>query len=343
MSLFIKYGAMAGSAEKVFVQHGLITALSQARYSLAATSIVNYALFAGGSTESTYFDTVDSYNTSLVRQTSTSLSLKKHAMTSAAIGDYALFAGGIRYIAGSLEISSGVEAYNSSLVKSTPTGLQRARRLMGSTSTASYAILAGGMDFSGNWANAEIDAYSSTLVRKTSSLSTMRSNSSAVTIAGYALFAGGQKGGYQDYEKIKSIEIVTNSITLGTPLELTGARSSMGAALAGDYALFVGGQTSTGNTGIVDTFNSSLVRMTQTTVDVKGVYEGTTVENCAIFVGGGAVYFFNESLVRTKCFLEVNRAGGSITTIANYALYGGGRTGAATFIEKNQVSAFQVI
>ena len=68
------------------------TALSVARYSLAATSIGDYALFGGGNPTSA---TVDAYNTTLTRSTPTALSVARYNFAATSIGDYALFGGGI--------------------------------------------------------------------------------------------------------------------------------------------------------------------------------------------------------------------------------------------------------
>ncbi len=55
----------------------------------------DYALFAGGRTgSSSYTDTVDAYNTDLVRFTLTPLSRTRYRLAGASVGDYALFAGG---------------------------------------------------------------------------------------------------------------------------------------------------------------------------------------------------------------------------------------------------------
>ena len=79
------------------------TNLSQARESLAATSIGNYALFGGGYKSAV----VDAYDTSLVRTTPTPLSKAKTYLAATSIGNYALFGGG--YYSG---ISNVVDAYS---------------------------------------------------------------------------------------------------------------------------------------------------------------------------------------------------------------------------------------
>ena len=69
------------------------TALSKARYGLAATSVGDYALFGGGYASS-YSNVVDAYNTSLTRSTPTALSKARSYLAATSVGDYALFGGG---------------------------------------------------------------------------------------------------------------------------------------------------------------------------------------------------------------------------------------------------------
>jgi len=81
---------------QAFVADGTLTrstptALSSARYNLAATSIGDYALFGGGDPASAV---VDAYNTSLTRSTPTALSSARRSLAATSIGDYALFGGG---------------------------------------------------------------------------------------------------------------------------------------------------------------------------------------------------------------------------------------------------------
>ena len=69
------------------------TALSQARDSLAAKTVGNYALFGGGYVDG-YSAVVDAYNTSLTRSTPTELSQARVGLAATSVGNYALFGGG---------------------------------------------------------------------------------------------------------------------------------------------------------------------------------------------------------------------------------------------------------
>ena len=68
--------------------------LSQARYSLAATSIGNYALFGGGNGPYVIDSTVDIFNALTGQWTTASLSQARYELAATTVGNYALFGGG---------------------------------------------------------------------------------------------------------------------------------------------------------------------------------------------------------------------------------------------------------
>ena len=78
---FIKYG-------------GSIENLSVSRENLSATAIDNYILFGGGIWSTTFYSTVDAYDSSLTRTTATDLSEGKRYPLATTVGNYALFGGG---------------------------------------------------------------------------------------------------------------------------------------------------------------------------------------------------------------------------------------------------------
>ena len=96
------------------------TPLSQARSSLAATTLGDYALFGGGNTGSTRIggtsgtSVVDAYNKSLTRSTPTALSAYRLRLAATTLGDYALFGGGDRgseYASSNMTPANHVEVY----------------------------------------------------------------------------------------------------------------------------------------------------------------------------------------------------------------------------------------
>ena len=69
-------------------------ALSQGRYSLAATMGGNYALFGGGGLSGGYSTVIDAYDENLTRTTPTPLSQSRSGLAATTVGNYALFGGG---------------------------------------------------------------------------------------------------------------------------------------------------------------------------------------------------------------------------------------------------------
>ena len=161
------------------------TNLSQARESLAATSIGNYALFGGGY-YSGISNVVDAYDTSLVRTTPDRLSQARQYLAATSIGDYALFGGGDVSYSPYYYYSSAVDAYDTSLVRTTPTPLSSSRSSLAATSIGNYAL------FGGGYKSAVVDAYDTSLVRTTPTpLSKAKTYLAATSIGNYALFGGG--------------------------------------------------------------------------------------------------------------------------------------------------------
>ena len=96
------------------------TPLSAGRFSLAATTVGNYALFGGGYGGG-YSSTVDAYDTSLTRTIPTPLSEARSDLAATTVGNYALFGGGDN------NLTATVDAYDTSLTRTTATPLSEAR------------------------------------------------------------------------------------------------------------------------------------------------------------------------------------------------------------------------
>ena len=185
------------SAEQKLGYYGTVTALSQARNGLAATTVGSYGLFGGGIISFKCSAVVDAYSSSLVRSTPTALSQARSSCGATTVGGYALFGGGIidMTVSGYDIINTNtaiVDAYSSSLVRSTPTALSQARSYIGATSVGVYALFGGGYGKGSSEGCSTVDAYSSSLVRSTpTALSQARGYIEATSVGVYALFGGG--------------------------------------------------------------------------------------------------------------------------------------------------------
>ena len=313
--------------------YGTITAMSTAKHSHAATTVGNYALFAGGMNSSGEVASVDAYNASLVRSTPTALSIGRAYLSATSVGEFALFGGGGNRSGATWYAS--VDAYNASLTRSTPTALSAGRAYSSATTVGNYALFAGGKNSSAYLDT--VDAYNASLTRSTpTALSFARCNVSATTVGNYALFAGGAESG----GALDTVDAYNASLTRSTPTALSFARASMPATTVGNYALFAGGMTLTASYEVlscdtVDAYNTSLTRSTPTALSVaRDSLAATQLGDYALFGLGedaatgeamSVVDAYDSSLVRsTPAALTGRGANPASATVGNYALFSGG-------------------
>lgn len=203
--------------------------------------------------------------------------------SAASTGDYALFAGlDPKY-------KTAVEALSKSFVHSTAPDLKKARNMIGSGSIGDYAVFAGGWNSSSNYASeydrTEVDAYSSTLVKKTAgSLSTKRAYASSANVGNYLLFGNGNC----DNEDVL-VDTYSSSLVHGTASALTCSESyktnARGASTT-SYALFGGGGRGSIYTNLVDAYSSSLVKSSAPSLSVAREPYGASVGEFGLFIGG---------------------------------------------------------
>ena len=159
------------------------TPLSEARSTLAATTVGNYALFADGYDTGMPKNIVDAYDTSLTRTIPTPLSEGRSELAATTVGDYALFGGGGNMGTG----IATVDAYDTSLTRTIPTPLSEARYGLSATSVGDYALFGG--------SGSTVDAYDTSLTRTIPTpLSEARYGLSATSVGICALFGGGGSG-----------------------------------------------------------------------------------------------------------------------------------------------------
>lgn len=216
-------------------------ALSYARKWHSSARAGNYLVIHGGANATV----ADGYDNSLSRYTIEVPSNYKKVeyCSSASIGNYALFGGG-RVIGTSTNI---VVAFDSSLTYSLPEGLLGARYLHFATSVNDYALFAGGEYYLGTsgsiYADDLISVYDESLTRTNSiKLKSARRSAEAVSMEGYALFAGGygilSSGGYSEMTDVDAFD---KSLTAVTVAPLAQCRVDAAATSVGDYALIGGG------------------------------------------------------------------------------------------------------
>lgn len=303
--------------------YGTATPLSQARDSMGATTVGNYALFGGGNYNG-YKNVVDAYDASLTRTIPTPLSVARSFAAATTVGNYALFGGG-----GTNDTTfATVDAYNASLTRSIPTPFEKARTHVAATTVGNYALFCGG-NLNLNNRTDEMDAYDTSLTKAIlAPYSNEITKLAATTIGNYALFGGGRYNGYTDI-----VNAYDASLTRTLPTVLSVGRASLSAATVGNYALFGGGWNLNNSSNVVDAYDASLTRTTPTALSAaRRDITTTTVGGFALFAGGeygegSTVDAYDVNLTRTLPTPLPNADywfGGA--TIGNYALFAGGRS-----------------
>ena len=328
--------------------------LSQKRFGLAATTVGNKAIFAGGRTVGgAVSDVVDIYDMSLGAPTNPAawstakLSQAREWLCAVTVGDKAIFAGG------RLSDSSGtffdrVDIYDASSGTWTTASLSQARYALAATTVSSKAFFAGGRGYYVDYAI--VDIYDSTLGSPTNpaawsthTLSHAQSWLSGVTVGSKAIFAGG----YYPYSKVVDIY----DSTLGSPTnpaawytaELSQARNGIAAISLGDIALFAWGSTDTTSYAVVDIYDASLgTWSTSNLSQARYNLSATTLGNIGIFGGGNDLsgnYFdrvdiYDASLGEptdpaawSTDALSQARANLDAITVGDFAMFAGGQVG----------------
>lgn len=203
--------------------------------------------------------------------------------SAASTGDYALFAGlGSGY-------KTAVEALSKSFVHSTAPDLKKARNSIGSGSVGDYAVFAGGWNSSGDTSSqydrTEVDAYSSSLVKKAAgSLSTKRANASSANVGDYLIFGNGNC----NYSE-PPIDTYSSSLVKKTVSALSCANKySASGASTPSYALFGGAYYTSSYTNLVDAYSSSLVKSSAPNLSVARSAQGASVGEYALYIGGNS-------------------------------------------------------
>ena len=288
--------------------------LSEGRYNLAATTVGNLAIFAGGynSDGNNYSDVVDVFRSSngkieKVNNSSIKLSQGRTDLAATTLGNppVAIFAGG-HYDS---EYCQEVDVFqcdnngNLEQVDYELESLSIARAYLAATTVGNRAIFAGGISDGNNYSDV-IDVFrcdSNGNIEKVTlddddniKLSEGRAYLAATTVEDLAIFAGGENGdGYSDavdvfrYDSNGNLEKVFNNIKLSKP------RAFLAATTVGNLAIFAGGYNSDGYKDDVDVFrydsNGNLEKVPDDDIKLsegRAFLAATTVGNLAIFAGG---------------------------------------------------------
>lgn len=309
--------------------YGTITPLSEGRYSLAATSVGDYALFSGGQRSSSAVSSkVDAYDTSLTNSSAASMTSALYYHSATTVGDYALFGGGNN---GSSYVGY-VFTYNSSLTRGQAENFWGAMKKyrLAATSVGNYAIFGGGG--AGGSYYGTVDAYDASLTHvgnDSIGLSYARSMLAATSVGDYALFGGGNGSGSNARLRV---DAYNKSLTRTTATEFSSPKYGLVATTVGNYALFGGGPMSDLS---VEVYDTSLTRLTALNLsEERYSLAAVTVGKYALFGGGtnlstyegiATVDVYDASLTKTVTTnLREARSELAATAVGDYALFGGG-------------------
>jgi hypothetical protein len=216
-----------------------IASLSIARRGLAATSVSDLALFAGGQDfTSAPSRVVDVFNSTSGVWSTAHLSAPTLGPIATSVADVALF-----FIGG-----ASVDIFNSTSGLWTTAYLSSSRSGVATTSVSGLALFAGGDG------SKVVDIFNSTAgVWTVAALSVARYSLAATSISSLALFAGGQV----DSGCVNVVDIFNCISGAWSTAVLSVARSSLAATSVSGLAIFAGGQLSSNfASNVVDIFVS---------------------------------------------------------------------------------------
>ncbi|MCP3918093.1 MAG: hypothetical protein GY711_21300 [bacterium] len=312
--------------------------LSVARSDLAATSVGDKALFAGGraNVPQTKFATVDLYDAVTRTWTTASLSVARSRLAAASAGGRAFFAGG--FLQGNYE-SSRVDIYDDATATWSTAELSIGRAALVGASAGNKVFFAGGFPD-----HTRVDIYDvATDAWSTAELSTPRHDLAATTVGGLVLFGGG----WSPSAMVDTVDIFDTGTGAWTTTQLPTPRGYLTAASVAGLALFAGGWV---DGDPVEFYDPATATWTGTTLSVpRQSPAGTTVGQRGVFAGGlqsngvatDRVDLYDAGTQTwSTASLSLARAFAVATSVRGQALFAGGRPWASLGAE-SRVDIFE--
>jgi hypothetical protein len=320
--------------------------LSAPRTDLAAVTVGDLALFAGGLNGQVASAVVDIYDATTDTWTVATLSVPRSSLAATAVGPYALFAGGALSPTAETAV---VDVLDTQTMTWSVASLKQARFLLAATTVGSKAIFAGGATGGIGNANAQpsavVDIYDASVgppsnpaAWSETTLSEARGMLAAVTAEDRVLFAGGFNGAAAS----ATVDVYDDSTGQWHVTQLSQARafrSSTSAAAVGSRAFIAGGETQPGvMTDVVDIYDAQtgawdLAQLSS----ARGGLAATALGNMVFFAGGVRSGFVPSVKVdslnagtgqwASSAPLSQARAGLAAVTVGDQALFAGGTSG----------------
>ena len=235
--------------------------LSRARYRLAAATIGNKAIFAGGESDSGYVADVDIYDDATGVWSTASLSAPRSWLAASAVGTKALFAGGEVPLVGYDQAINVIDIFDASTNSWSTAKLSTARENLAATTVGTKVMFAGGRANKGEDASV-VDIYDSASGNwTTAQLSQARQFIAAASTGTKAVFLGGYAypaPGITFHGNSAVIDIYDSATSAWSKATLPQGWVGMAAVSAGGKTFFAGGEV-VNSKGVTETTSAVYV------------------------------------------------------------------------------------
>jgi hypothetical protein len=319
--------------------------LSVARYDLAATTVDDKIIFAGGTEQgaNAAYTAVDIFNSTAGQWSTANLSTPRCKLGATTVGQLAIFAGGCLSFRDNT-FSSQVDIYNDNNATWSTAALSVPRGLIGAVTVGNRAYFAGGATTQSPGGNASgfsnlIDVYDAT----TNGWSTMtmphfRYDFTPLAINGKIIFMGGGTPQVDIYDTTKNLWATTNLAEDSN----SASRGGYAAAVVGHQAVFYGGTYGAQYQDHIDIYDADTNTWTTKTLpsDIghSGYGAAASLGQFGLF-GGGAYTSYQTNVESfdsaTSTFtnvtpLSTGRLSLAAASVGNRLIFAGGYNGGAT-------------
>jgi len=249
---------------------------------MAAATVGDKAVFAGGTHLNSPSSRVDLYNNSTGSwEPTVQLSKERYGLAAAVLGDELFLAGGW----GNSGATARVDIYDDSTGSWSTHFLSEARIDLAGASVGTKVL------FGGGWTNTNpsdrVDIYDgSSSTWTTATLSQARGRLSATAVGDKVIFAGGESSAVGDEDVV---DIYDDSTGLWSTATLSAPREFMGATTVGAQAIFAGGWDGVlgAPSAVVDIYDDRSGLWTTSSLSAgRWGPTATTVDGRAMFAGG---------------------------------------------------------
>ena len=268
-------------------------ALSEARHALAATSVGDKAIFAGGGTYSYEKSAVvDIYDTTSGTWSTAALSQVRSSLAATTVDNKAIFAGGVwSSSCWATVFSDVVDMYDASTNTWSIATLSQARAGIAATTVGSKVLFAGGSysyaPYQSAFSSNVVDIYDATTdTWSTTTLPVACSSMAGTSVGNKAIFAGGvTDNGTTIVDIVQIYDVDTDTWSISA---LSEERIGLAATTLDNKAIFAGGRQRWPNSSsAVDIYDVESDTWTTTTLsEARYNLTETTVDNMALFAGG---------------------------------------------------------